>query len=496
VTWLRGARATLMSPWLLLYVALLIGYMLLFRLTLPGGGATYGSGEVVALFATDPYHLLYIAAPTWLIVAIVKVRREVDPQILLRSGSRVRWAAHVLRTGSPALAVGLLALLIVWCLAGSGLTASFDWNATDRPPTELGLPQAALETGLAPIGLVAAQLGALVVAGSTVLLVFAFAATVLSRWSAAGPLAAIVMFLAPIVGHVLGFGSGPQALLSPLASQYALGAWPVGGLVAAAAAVIILAGLAVADRRTTAVRPGWRTGFALYALVSITLLVGSLGLLSPQDLPLASYIAILLQGAVPGGSAIAFFLLATLVYLGPAALFAGRLEDRLHGVVLYELVRLGTVSRFLARHLRASLLRSAAIVTTLAAAVTLLWAAGQLGGTPQAIDAPAVGLEVVAFQLLVTGTLQLVFLETLTLTVMWITGRSTSGLLTLAVVVVLGYLPFTAIPLLPVYANSLSYALLGWPAVASGAVTLVISILITLGVVSVHTRRRGITAVA
>ncbi len=496
MTWARRSAASLLSPWMAGLAALVVGYMLFFRMTLPDQGRTFGAAEMLGLIASNPYYLLYVVVPAWLLIAVFSVRAEAEFHILIRDGSRRQWLRRFLLDNTTRLIPGLLVLSAVWVAGSVGLAPTTDWVMFLEHPDSTYFSAALGPSGLSPFGLAGAQLLALASSGTAGA---ATIATVFALTLRAGLVAvvAVILFTAPIIGHALAFNpAGPLGIISlenyvsPLSSQTSFGAWWVGSAICVTWVGLLASLLHLRDSRRATVQATPALGYVVYATFSGTL-ISAVMLMFPQartELPDA--MLFLFQGATPGGSSLMLYLITTILFLAPAFLFAAEFEARLGGLVHYELVRLGSFRRFIVGQLLRNLGRNALVLGCAATFAVLAWRVVPASPRQSTLS---VDPWVLVYQYGVNGMLQLTFYASLVLLVIWITGRANSALIALGTVFVVGFFPLASVPILPAYASSLSYAVGGWSPVLVGTAILVVSIVVMLAAMSIYARRRGLT---
>lgn len=500
MTWLARTGRILFSPGMAVLAALLVGYMLLYRFTLPYQGAEFGAVEVVGLFASDPYYLLYVVAPAWLLAVVLSIRREAEPQVVIRDGSRRRWLTRVLlRSTTPRLAAAAIVVVPVWAFAGIGFLPTTDWVMFREHSNSTFFSAALGPTGLSPFGLIGSQaltfVTAAIAGAATIATVY-----VLTGSTGIAAMVAVVMFVAPIVGHVLAFlPVGPLALfslenyVSPLAAQTSFGAWWAGAVVCVVWTIALVALVAAADRQQASVKPTMRFGYVGYAITAGLLIVGVVATSPQAHHDLLHSLRFTFQGAAPGGSALLPYLVATAVFLAPAYLASAAFEYRLGGLIFYELIRHGTYRRTITRQLFQSLFVAVIVLVGAALVATVTWAAVTSRAGKPVSDQLTLDPGVAGYIFFVNGILQLLFYVALSILLIWISGRSTTALIGLGVIVVVGFFPFAPWPLLPVYLNSLNYVTTGWAGALTGTAILLTAITATLATLALYARRRGLT---
>lgn len=494
--WCRRAARSLVTPWMVGFAALVAGYTLFFRLTLPDQGRTFGAAEMLGLIASNPYYLLYVVVPVWLLIAVFSVRAEADFHVLIRDRSRSRWLRRFLLDTSTRLVPGLLVLTTTWVLGAIGLAPTSTWVMFQEQPNATYFSAALGPSGLSPLGLAGAQVLSLASAG---IAGAATLATVYALTLRAGLVAvvAVILFMGPLIGHVLAFNpSGPLAVtslenyVSPLSSQTSFGAWWIGSAFCAIWVAVLALLLHVRDSQRATIQATPDLAYAASAAFGAALLFAGVLMFPQARTELPGAMLFLFQGATPGGSSLVLYLITTILFLAPAFLFAAEFEARLDGLVHYELVRRGSFRRFIASQLLRNTGRNALALVGAACSAVVAWAVAPASRGKSILSADH---WVLVYQYSVNGMLQLTFYALLVLLVIWITGRAHSALLALGAVFVVGFFPLASVPVLPAYVNSLSYAVGGWHPVLTGTAVLVVSIVVTLATIFIYTRRRGLT---
>ncbi len=486
------------SPFTLALVLVLLGYAFYFRATLPRTGAPLGQAEVSALFATDPYYLLYAVMPAWTIYALRSVRENLAFAVVIRSRTSTRWVRTSLTDVAKQLWPQTVLLVAVWAVAGLGYPGSWQWLRLPYNPDETTYSPGIAQTGLPPAGLAAATIVVLAAAAVATYVLFAAIALATGRL-APSVVMALLLIVGAIMSHLLPHTGALQLLaaenyLSPLASQTAFGRWWAGPLIALAAAAATLLVLRLRDRRTVNVEVGPRARTALGVAVPLALVAAAAALNASSSPSVTTLTRNVFQGAgVNGGTNLIALLFAAVVFLLPSFLYAGRLESELGGHLQYVLIRSHSFTRFLAHEFVKHAAFAAAYLATLAAVLTSSWYITRTATGRTVVAAAA--LDQTAYQFGVNGLLQLLFYWALTTLLVLITGRAFTGVIGLAAVIVLAIAAVGPLLVyLPLFANSLSHLIYGWSGILGSSLVLALATIacLTAGITLVN--RRGLAA--
>lgn len=410
--------------------------------------------------AYDPYLLLFLFLPWALAVAARDALRWNEEVILLRAWSHLLWGARLLRHGARR----LLPIGVCWAVAAvvtsGGLPLEQGWSPAAR--SESSLLTDVVGLGLPPSVTVLVNMTMVSVTGLGLYLLICCSGLFL-RLSVVYATAALVwfwtilVFKRPTEVPLLNLADGfqfHQATLdygSPLLAGLAA-LWP-----------LVLAGLALAylDRRS-GIRSRTTAVLASYPLLvasCVTALVAADSVDSWRGVLLFTFF-----GSAPDGTELPRYLLSILVFLGFAYLYAVWLDSELDGHLVLVAVRRGSLLAWWWRFSRPWLIAAPA-VSAVAAGVALIVAAMLPNlQTTEDLVLPTPGL--LAFQLLVNGTLQIWFYLLVVFLVRWLSGKTYASAVSIGVLVILGLPPAHALGVGASALNSLGYALTGWTAVA------------------------------
>lgn len=467
------------SPYTLVLVLILLGYAFYFRATLPTTGAPLGQAEVSALFATDPYYLLYALLPAWVIYALRTIRDDLAFAVVIRSRTSGHWVRTSLVGVGRQVWPQLVLMVAVWFVAGLGYPKSWQWLRYTFNPEETIFSPAIGSTGLLPAGLAATTLIVFTAAAVASYVLLASIALVSGRL-APSVIVAVLLVVGTIMSHLLPHQGLLQLVavenyLSPLASQTAFGSWWAAPCTVVAVAAVALLVLRLRDRRTVSLELGARARTALGVAIPAALVAAAAALNANSSDSITTVARNVFQGAgINGGTNLIALLFAAVVFLLPSFLYAGKLESELGGHLQYVLIRSHSFTRFIGREFLRHLAFGAGYLAGLAAVLTVSWYIARSAAGETFTSGPA--LDQSAYQFGVNGLLQLLFYWALTTLLVLITGRAFTGVIGLAAVIVLAIAAVGPLLVyLPLFANSLSHLAYGWTGLLGSSLVLILA---------------------
>ncbi|MFT3860335.1 hypothetical protein [Micropruina sp.] len=453
------------SMWHLLLALVAVLYALWIRLTQSGlahnSRLAMNAWDQVVGVLSDPYLLCSFVLPLWLLRSAAVNHAGVEPQVMLRFGSRQNW---MLRGYVRALvdALGFVAVLIAAGVATSfPLGWSLEWSS-------LTLDQSLADLTIHPI----AELGIsppLVVVGQGIFLAVGLAgyATVLAVarlhltagvWQYA--LAALlwlwtlITFRTPTGMPIANLSDG--LLLHLAAADY-------GSVAAGLVAVVWMPAAVLAQQ--VLVRPAER--LRLPPARVLVLVVGSgcvvlLAVSASVSQTVAGVVFETLFAGAYGQTQLWRYAAFALLSLAPAWLYAARLNDVLQEGVYSELIRHRSTLTWWATRFGRWQLISMGFMTGVIVLIVLSVAAG-VGNRSYDVPAPVLALQ--CYQYLVNGALQAAFYLLVLFLARWITGRESAPLVAAGLIMGLGIPPLNPSGWLPLMLNGIGYADYGWPTV-------------------------------
>lgn len=414
----------------------------------------------VVQMAYDPYLLLFLFLPWAMAVAARDALRWNEAAILLRAGSYVLWGRRLLRHGARR----LLPIGVCWTVAtvvtSAGLPLQQGWSPAAS--SQMSSLADVVALGVPPSVAVLVNVTMVSVTGLGLYLVICCSGLLL-RLSVVYACAALVWFWT-----VLAFKRPTGVPLLNLADgfQFHQASLEYGSRLAAGLAALwplLLAGLVLTslDRRSQ-IRSKSTVVLAIYPV----LVAGCVSVLVAAD-SVDSWRGVLIFtffGSAPDGTELPRYLLSILVFLGFAYLYAVWLDSELDGHLVLVAVRRGSLLAWWWRFSRPWLIAAPAVPAAAAAAALI---AGALFPNLQTTDdlvLPAPGL--LAFQLIVNGTLQIWLYLLVVFLVRWLSGKPYASAVSIGVMTLLGLPPAHAHGLAASALNSLGYTLDGWEAVA------------------------------
>lgn len=383
--------------------------------------------EAILNVVQDPYIVVVICMLFWAVWVGLTLSTHADPVVVLRYGSRTRWAlAQCARAAGEASV--MVAILLTAALASA---AGLPWTSSWTPAAAADISGALLPLWtISGVGVVPAILLQLLLTLCGMVAIFAtiMLVTQLStrHREVILVLACTVAFMAPLALFKLPSGR-TQSMITLIAARPA--GWPATPILA----LLLLIALALLVIRIVDARlapPSVRTVPALV----YTVLVGSLLVLVAARSS-ASSLQGLLWEAFYGASMDAFgltqYLVHVLIFLGPGYLALLALGNESLPRMTLLAVRHGRLWPWL-RTILARQLLVAALVIGAVLGLTALLAAG--AGWPLSIEDP----RMVWHQFALNGVLQVYVTTSLTVLVVLLSGSDVAGLGALVLLAVLG----------------------------------------------------------
>lgn len=407
----------------------------------------------------DPYLVCYFVLPLWLIWSATQTGLQAQPQLLLRSGSRLAWLGRFY-LASIARAFGLTGILLAAAVAtGVGLDWETTWsplalepqfaNFTAYPITQLGMvPIAAVltQTVFLSVGL----------AGFAGVLAVVRLAHSGDMWQYA--IAAVMWLCCVITLHLptsVALANLSDSLLVHLAT------FDYGSLPAGLAAILWMPAVAAIwpACRTRRIRLP-RTRTILFGSLAAILVLVTVATSTAQNVPGAALEA--LYGGAFGSAQIWRYAVFALLTLIPVWLSAAHINEVLHGTIHTELIRSRSRLSWWAGKLGRQIAGSASYLTAVFLAVLAAAAIG-LGQHAEPITAPSLGIQ--AYQWIVNGTMQLAFYLSAIFLARWLAGHEAAPLVCAGLIMAAGLPQLNPDAWTPLMLNSLAYTEAGWPAI-------------------------------
>lgn len=389
--------------------------------------------EAVLNVSGDSYVLIPWLFMAWIVGVATHLAGSTDSIVLLRYGSRLRWllARGVVFVRDALLLVGVTVVAAAvtapglpltphwtqapWGLIGNTLLES--WSTSGVSP----LVALLLQSVLTVCGLVAIAMMAAAVALST------------SRYRHLGLVIVLAAgFLVPLLLVRLPFSGALESLV--ILARRGLPGWPVTPiLLVAAISAVVVAAVAVSERRRPPLRPVSVATVLYLLLVGVLLGVGARG---SGGSTFADLVATLFHGAGPADFRVTTFTVSMLIFLGPAYLALLRIvEVDLPRLPLLA-VRHGRVWPWLRTIAVRSFLTGVALVLGLALLSLVLAAV-------TGHDLSAAPTVEAWHQVLVNGALQVYVSTMLVVLVALLSGSDVAGVWAILALVVLAIPPLT-----------------------------------------------------
>lgn len=383
--------------------------------------------EAVLNIVQDPYIVVVICMLFWAVWIGLTLSTRADSIVMLRYGSRTRWA-RAQCVGAAGEASILVIILLTTALASSaGLPWTRSWtDAAAADVTGMLLPLWAA-SGVGPIPAVLLQL-LLTLCGLVAIFAAVMLVTLLPTRHREVILvvACTLAFAVPMLSFKLPSGQA-QSLITLVAARPA--GWPLSPILM----LVLLIALVLVATRIADARPGAPSARAVSTLAYAALVGSLMALVAAKSS--ASNLQELLRDTFYGSSTESFGLTQYLVYvmafLGPGYLALLALGSESLPRMSLIAVRHGRIWPWLRTILAQQLLVAGLVVASMLGLDALL-AVGS--GWPLSIE----DHQMIWHQFAVNGILQIYVTTSITVLVVLLAGSDTAGLVALAVLAVLG----------------------------------------------------------
>lgn len=388
--------------------------------------------EAILNIVQDPYIVVVICMFFWAVWIGITLSTRADSIVMLRYGSRTRWAGAQCASaaGEASILVGIL--LAVALASSTGLPWTGSWTAAAAADVTGVLLPLWTTSGVAPIPAVLLQL-LLTVFGLVAIFAAVMLATLLHTRHREVVLvvSCTLAFAVPMLSFKLPSGYA-QSLITLIAARPA--GWPVTPILL----LLLLIGLAFAATRIADVRPAAPPARAVSILAYVVLIGSLMALVAGRSS--ASNLQELLRDTFYGASTESFGLTQYLVYimafLGPGYLALLALGSESLPRMTLLAIRHGRIWPWLRTILAQQALVAALVVAGLLGFDFLL-AAGS--GLPTSIQ----DHQMIWHQFTLNGALQIYVTTSITVLVVLLAGSDTAGLAALAILAVIGIPAFT-----------------------------------------------------
>jgi hypothetical protein len=374
----------------------------------------------------DPYLIAYFILPIWLVRSASRTRAAAEPQVLIRSRSRVRWLWRTYRDGLADAFAAVLLLVLAACVSLAGLPLDWGWSPLAAEPELASFTVHELVlTGLPPIVVVLGQALHLAIglAGAGALLSFlhlrsqralAQYATMVTLW---------VLTLLSLRRPLEAFDLGDSFVL--------LHAWTSLGKAAPVAVLWLPVLLLLAQGLLS--RSDIRDVGVTEVVCAVAVALVILAAMTSEADDLAGAVV---EGFY-GGHQIVQYSFVALLALAPVWLFAARLNDVLAGSWVHaELVRSRSLLAWAVRLVLPWIWVSAVM---LAGAIALLMG-GHLLGLGSRTEVIETGGEfLLAYHLGINGVLQAALLLIWVFLARWLSGQEVASVIAVGVATAFGF---------------------------------------------------------